>query len=345
VAKLRWALVGLDHHYTALSMLQGAASLEPELAAVWHADANRLQEATKNMDVKLLKSWEEALSDPTIQIIVSCANTRMNQEILAEALKNGKHCISVKPMAMTVQDAQRLVDLSKQKESILISFESSGRLSEINQRILSLIEDGTLGKVLSVTGIAHSRLPKAWPDGSLFGGDMHSGIGPGWWEDPNLVPGGGWIDHAIYQTDLARWWTGTDVVKATGYMNNIKHPACRLEDYGVGVMEFGSGAVANLEHTWHVRRAGPGSSYLEILGENGAAVITGFLDKLAVTEKDGHGWTFEEKPGGRASIIDHVAQVIEGRAELVADGADAMKNLAACLAVYESAERGEVVKL
>jgi predicted dehydrogenase len=345
MAKVRWALLGLDHHYTALNMLKSAADNNATLAAVWHRNADQLAEATKGMDVQLLDRWETAVEDPSIDLIVSCSNTALNQEILARALENKKNAISVKPMAMTVDDANRLTSLAKKNGVVLISFESSGRLAGLNQYILRLIEDGTIGKVLSVTGIAHSRLPKAWPDGSLMGGSLDDGVGPGWWEDPNLVPGGGWIDHAIYQTDLARWWTGTDVVKAVGYEANVKHPAARLEDYGVGVLEFASGAVANLEHTWHVRRAGPGSGYLEILGENGAVVTNGFLDKLAVTEVDGHGWTYVEKPAGRASIIDHVVEVMKGKADLVANGEDAKRNLAACLAVYESAKTGKPIKL
>ena len=345
MSQLRWALVGFDHHYTALNMLKQAGSLEPKLTSVWHSHEGRLLEATKDMDVNVLDSWERAVEDPEIDIIVSCSNTALNQVILAEAMRNKKHCISVKPMAMTVAAATELATLAEQNGVVLFSFESSGRLAGVNKRVLELINDGTIGKVLGVTGIAHSRLPKAWPDGTLIGGDMTDGIGPGWWENPELVPGGGWIDHAIYQTDLTRWWTGTDVVKATGYMANIKHPKSRLEDYGTGVLEFASGAIANLEHTWHVRRLGPGSSYLEILGENGAVVIQGFLDKLAVTEKNGHGWTYEELPKDRGSIVDHVAHVIQGKAELVANGVDAMKNLAGCLAAYESAKLGQTVKL
>jgi len=339
MSRLRWALLGLDHHYSALNQLRRAeTNRSAKLVSVWHSDSARLQEATQGMSVELLSDWRQAIDDPNVDIILSMSPTPLNYEIVKTALQEGKHAISVKPGAMDLAGVQELADLADKHGVVLFPCESLIRLSPVNQYIKNLVEDGKLGRILSVSQIVHSRPPMDWPGGT----SDYS-----WWIDPQLAPGGGWMDHSIYTVDLTRWLTGSEFVKVTGYTTNITYKDLQLEDYGVGILETATGAVANLEVTWHAAPKSPGRNSIQVLGETGSVVIDNLLSKMAVSENADGKWSFIDMPqtDRPITVVEHVAHCILNDKQPIASGYDQVKNLAACLAFYESAKTERAVRL
>jgi predicted dehydrogenase len=123
-----------------------------------------------------------------------------------------------------------------------------------------------------------------------------------WWRDPSKVPGGGWLDHAIYQVDQLRWILNDEVVKVTGVAKTLAHPELpkELEDFGVALLEFGGGAVATVEVTW-TARSGAGLSLLQYVGTEGQIVhdqtLTGKVSVVGNFETPaGGGWTTFSAP-------------------------------------------------
>ena len=102
----------------------------------------------------------------------------------------------------------------------------------------------TLGRPISGLYVLRVGIPtQVWP-----------GVqGQTWWLDPAHAPGGGWIDHAIYQVDFLRWLLDDEVVRVTGVAKTLVHAGelpKELEDFGVALIEFRKGAVATVEVTW-----------------------------------------------------------------------------------------------
>jgi predicted dehydrogenase len=95
--------------------------------------------------------------------------------------------------------------------------EALPRLAEQHRQIKQWVDRGAFGRLVSVSATLWAGLPQRWPDDP----------DPGWWADPRRTPGGGWIDHAIYDVDLLRWLLGEEVVLAAGIAANQKFPACR----------------------------------------------------------------------------------------------------------------------
>src|SRR5699024_1618126 len=131
------------------------------------------------------------------------------------------------------------------------------------QHLSSLVRDGKLGRIVSGNFSLSSGLPKSWPDAEADGG---------WWADARRAPGGGWIDHSIYQIDLLRWLLGERVVSVSGRIANLVHTDLPVEDYGHAMIEFESGSMFSIEDTWS-GPAGGGRTTSSLVGTVGAIDI------------------------------------------------------------------------
>jgi predicted dehydrogenase len=179
-------------------------------------------------------------------------------------------------------------------------------------------------------------LPQGWPGGPADGG---------WWADPARVPGGGWVDHAIYQIDRLRWLLGERVVSVSGRTANLVHTDIDVEDYGHAILEFEGGAVVSIEDTWSAP-AGSWRITSVLVGTNGALNIDTLNQQMSVFRAGDHpGWTSESAPPDNSDLVQPLIDQITGHAETsLGTVEDAWENLAISIAFYEAAASGTAVR-
>ena len=56
---------------------------------------------------------EELLDDPTIQVISDCSSNESHHIFSTKALLNGKHVLCEKPIALTIEHAQEIIEAQK----------------------------------------------------------------------------------------------------------------------------------------------------------------------------------------------------------------------------------------
>ncbi|MBO0701890.1 MAG: Gfo/Idh/MocA family oxidoreductase, partial [Candidatus Dormibacteraeota bacterium] len=206
-SKLRIGVIGFDHWYSALPMVRTLASHPAaELAGIADPDPERAHQAgvRAGRPDLVLEAPEALIEDPSVEVIASFIDPGRNPEICIAAARQGKHLLSIKPVARTLEEADRVVAAVEEAGVSFLPAESRGRLAAINQQLRSWIDEGRFGQMLSAYCSLWATLPQRWP------GDHD----PGWFADPERTVGGGWIDHAIYQIDLLRWLSGQEVVSA-----------------------------------------------------------------------------------------------------------------------------------
>src|SRR5665213_3829740 len=71
---------------------------------------------------RILRSFEEALADPTIQLIVVGTPNETHFALAKQALEAGKHVVIDKPFAATSAEARELIDLAKANSLVLAPF-------------------------------------------------------------------------------------------------------------------------------------------------------------------------------------------------------------------------------
>jgi predicted dehydrogenase len=315
------AICGLDHWYTALGLLDLAKNATGvTLVGVEEPDTARQAWLTeKHPDVALLADAATSEAD----LVAICAPTADAPAIALRMLRAGKHVLSVKPPAKTLEELDSVIAVAEQAGRFYGSFEGVQRLHPRAQLLKKLIDDGAIGTPLSFHQVGHGPLPQPWPGGE-------SGA-PSWWLDPQKVPGGAWIDHAIYALDLARFLFGGEVDFAQGVLGNRLHPALPLEDYGVSLMRLTSGVALIFEDTWAaVPKTGYGRYFF--LGTEGTITAEG---SEWVVRRSGEE-TRHSIPDAPFLSLTVLAEALQQGAALPFGAADARANLEACLRVYGS---------
>ena len=338
--RYRIGIAGLDHWYVGLAAAEIAAR-DPrmELVAIAHRHPGRLQEAGARFGAAhTTGDYRSVVERDDVDIVVTACPTSENPDLVVAAARAGKHIVSVKPIAMTVAEGDRIIGAVRENGVRFISNESAYRTFPAITRIKDWVDAGRLGRPVSAYTAFRAPLPRqGWP-GSLE---------PTWWLDPTKSPGGGWIDHAIYHIDVLRWLFAGEVRSISGLTANLVHRDLGpgMEDFGVASVVFDRGEVAVIEVSW---TATPDGSYeaFHVVGTEGQAVsdptTTGKVSVVGRFEVPG--WFQVDAAPQSYSMLPHLVDVLEGDGAQVAGVEDARENLAACLAFYQAARTGRSVQ-
>jgi predicted dehydrogenase len=327
--KLGVAIVGLDHWYWAFDLAQQAAQgAGTRLVAVADPSPERAAEVAGRHSARALTDLRAAIELPDVQVVAITTSTDQAGDLIKQAAAAGKHILGVKPFALDMPTADELVAAVDAAGVQYFPLESAWRLAPERARQKRWVDEGRIGRPLRYTHTLNGSLPQAWPGSS----------DSGWWLDPARVPGGGWLDHAIYALDFARWIFGAEPSSVSGVAGIRRHTQLQLDDYGLAIYEFPNGGAAVIEDTWTADR-GMGFSRNEIMGTAGAICDdSGPWGRISVRGSFGHeGWVALEPLRGGMSAVDHLAAAVRGDSPLVADVHDAHANLAGCIAFYRNA--------
>lgn len=342
-------IVGFDHWYIGRGAVEAlAANPRARVVAVAHRDEETISRYAREKGIEhVTTDYASVIARDDVDLVITAAPSSENAALVIDAARRGKPVLSGKPFAMTLDEADRVVAAVEEAGTLFFPFESQGRAGGQQQTIKQWIESGKIGSPISATAIQRTGLSGAsqdWP------GRRNDNT---WWRTPSMVPGGGWIDHAIYQVDALRGLLDDDVTRVTGVTKTLAHPELQagLEDFGVALLEFSRGLVATVEVTWTAPPSG-GLNQLQVVGTEGQIVVDQTLTgRVNVSGKfdgpAGSGWHSFAPPwrSNSGAAIEHVLDCIAGGATPLATVRDARANLAACLAFYEAARSGRSVTL
>lgn len=326
-------IVGLDHWYTAFPLAK-AIDQHPDarLAGIYDADPARATQLAQEVDAEVSTDLSTLIENDRVDVIAAYASVDQNPEICLRAAANGKHIVSIKPIARTLDEATRVLEAVHAAGVGFLPSESRARVTPFARRLRAWARDGTFGKPLTATFQMWAGLPQSWPGAT----------DSGWFIDADRAPGGGWIDHSIYHIDLLRWVFETSVRQISGRTANLKHTELPFEDYGHAQVEFANGMQATIEDTW-TAPAGAGRQSMSIVGSEGAVAYDSLTGRLSMAGSMHafDGWAQAGLAPGVPTGIDDILDLVRG--ESVASVDCAWENLAACLAFYSAAENGSTV--
>lgn len=332
---VRFAIVGFDHWYSAIPLAE-AILADPNSVLVGIADrsVDRVAELTERFGVDGTTDLSSLIASPDVDVIASFVSVDENPGICIEAARAGKHIISIKPLALTLEEADAVRTAVRDAGVIFLPGESRSRTSDQNQLIAQIVRSGRLGDIRSGSFTLSGILPSHWPD--------HDG--PGWWGDPQRTLGGGWVDHAIYQIDRLRWLLDEDVVSISGRTANLMHRDLPVEDYGHAIVEMSGGGVFSIEDTWSAPDGGWRIS-TTIAGTEGILHVDTSTGRFTIFDPAGRdpGWIQFASPSDYSEGVEAMHAAISDPQAAIATVDDAFDNLAVCIAFYEAARTGSVV--
>ena len=140
-----------------------------KVVGFYDKDISRAQAMAEKYGGVVCESVDELLSMDLDAVSVCVANA-MHAEITIQALNAGKHVLCEKPMAVTLEQCEAMVEAAERNGKILMIGHNQ-RFAAAHQEARRLIQDGAIGKVLSFeTKFGHGG-PEFWtktPDTWFF---------------------------------------------------------------------------------------------------------------------------------------------------------------------------------
>jgi predicted dehydrogenase len=152
-----------------------------DLVAVADLDIERAKARAAEFNISKAYSVEEILADPAIELIINLTIPAAHAEICLKALEAGKNVYVEKPLAVTREDGERVLELAKSKGLIVGSAPETFMGGGI-QTCRKLIDDGQIGKPVAVSAFMMGKGHEHWhPDPEFFfqvGGGPMFDMGP-----------------------------------------------------------------------------------------------------------------------------------------------------------------------
>src|SRR5918994_5817728 len=204
----------------------------PEVEVVGVADA-RIESAVagaKTVGARPYASYEELVAEEDVEVVDICLPTALHRDLALRAAVEGRHVILEKPIARTMEDAQKILEAFSGDDPRLFV----GHVVRFFPEYVGIkekIEAGGLGTVGVVRTSRRSPFLLGWND---------------WYADWR-VSGGVLLDLVIHDFDYLRWTLGeVERVYARGVMGREYN---RL-DYALVTLRFAGGAIAHVEGQW-----------------------------------------------------------------------------------------------
>ncbi|HWA96201.1 MAG TPA: Gfo/Idh/MocA family oxidoreductase [Terracidiphilus sp.] len=224
---IKFAVCGMshDHIYGMVGAIQRGGG---ELVAVWGGEEDKLAAFHRRFpDVKYVKTQEEILDDPSVQLVLSSQIANERAPLGVKAMKRGKDYLSDKPGITTLEqlaEVRKTIEETKRIYGIMYS----ERL-EVRAAVYAgdLIQQGAIGKVVQTINIAPHQIFQ-------HGGKAGGGSGrPEWFWNPEQY-GGILCDIGSHQVDQFLYYTGSThaEVVASQIANVRHHDRPRFQDFG-----------------------------------------------------------------------------------------------------------------
>lgn len=279
---------------------------------------------------------------PELEVVAVATDSGVHAEIALYCIEHGINVIVEKPMAMSMQDAMKMIKRSEEK-GVKLAVCHQNRFNVAVQETRKAVETGRFGKM------SHGSINVRWNRNKAYYEQAP-------WRGKWASDGGALMNQCIHGIDLLRWMMGDEVEEVYGVTRQQFHNYLECEDIGMAVLKFKNGAIGTIEGTVNVYPKNLEET-LYLFGENGTTKLGGTsCNNIDV-------WDFSDATdadNGKAGLQEATSNVYgNGHTSLYADVIDAIKNnripyvdayagknaLEIVLAIYKSQLTGKPVKL
>ena len=261
---MKYALVGCGR--IATNHMKAAINNNLEIAAVCDVLPEKMEELLakhelQNDDtIKRYEDYKVMIEEVKPELVSISTESGIHAEIALYCIEKGVNLIIEKPMAMSIEDADKIIKLSEEK-GVKVSACHQNRFNLAIQQLRKAVESGRFGK------LSHGSIHVRWNRNQGYY-DQASWRGT-WAQD-----GGALMNQCIHGIDLLRWMMGDEIEEIYGATRQQFHDYLEAEDVGMAVVKFKNGAIGTIEGTTNVYPKNLEET-LYIFGENGTVKIGG----------------------------------------------------------------------
>jgi predicted dehydrogenase len=224
--------------------------------AVWDDVVDRGKRYATDCGARFEGDLAALLADKQVDGFMICAENTRHMRLLEQALPVGKPVMCEKPLLTTGAELAKVRELIAKHRPTLVCGYFKPFTGEM-RAIAKAIKDGVFGRITAARyRNAHHAAYGRWFDNPDVA----------WFTDPALAGGGAFMDMGTHAVHLLRSLFGpVEAVTATIANRCGEYP--KVDDHGIGLLRFASGALGTVEASW-VHQGGP--TGLEIQGTKAA---------------------------------------------------------------------------
>lgn len=286
-----------------------------DVVAVCDIQEDRARSVAQNHKIpSVYTDWKQLIRDKDVEAVTVCTPSVTHYEMTAFAIEQKRHVLVEKPMAMNLDEASRIVEMARDKESIvMVGFIE--RFNPAVQTARNLVVGDEIGRVL----LSYSRRIGTWPER----------IG-----DVGVVK-----DTAIHDIDLSLYFFEEMPESAYATGGSIKH---RLEDHIQALLSFTNERSSMIEANWLTPRK---KREMHITGAEGVIRLD-FLTQEVALERNGT----ERRPTVAKveplkAELEHFVECADKSANPIVNQIDGYRAMMISEAILDSVKTKEIVTL
>lgn len=296
-----------------------------------------------NKDFERFTDYRELIEKhPELELVAIATESGVHAEIALYCIEHGINVIIEKPMAMSMSDAELIIERSNAK-GVKVSVCHQNRFNIAVQKMRHAVDDNRFGK------LSHGSINVRWNRNPAY-------YEQATWRGKWYSDGGALMNQCIHGIDLLRWMMGDEVLEVYGVTRQQFHDYLECEDVGMAILKFKNGSIGTIEGTVNVFPKNLEET-LYLFGETGTVKLGGTsCNNIDV-------WNFKDERNddiGAEGLKEATSNVYgNGHTSLYADMINAIKEnrkpyvdayagrnaLEIVLAIYKSQLTGEPVKL
>ncbi len=281
---------------------------------------------------KVYDDYKEMLADKDIDAVLVCSSTDTHADISIEAAKAGKHVFCEKPVDLTPEKVQAVID-AVAEAGVKLQVGFNRRFDHNFAQVRNLINEGKVGnlELIKIT----SRDPEPPP------------------AEYAAVSGGMFLDMTIHDFDMARFLAGSDVTEVYANATCLVDPAIGEAgdvDTAIINLKFENGALGVIDNS---RRAAYGyDQRIEVFGSLGAAMaandtptnVTIMNSDGVTTDKPLYFFLERYMQSFRDEMVQFVDAVLNDK-PTPTTGLDGLNSILVALAAKKSVKEARPVKI
>jgi UDP-N-acetyl-2-amino-2-deoxyglucuronate dehydrogenase len=336
---IRIALLGCGrisgNHVQAIARVEGLA-----LVACCDTVPERAQATGEAAGIPWFTSFETMLAEASFDAVAICTPSGLHPKHGIAAARAGKHVICEKPMAITLEGADQLVQACDDA-GVSLFVVKQNRLNPAIQLLRRAVDKGRFGRIYMANATVRWARPQSYYDQAPWRGT---------WE----FDGGAFMNQASHYVDLIQWLVGP--VESVMARTATLARRIEAEDEGVALLKFRNGALGTIEVTMLTYPRNLEGS-ITLLGETGSVKVGGTavnkVETWQFADYDDDDKAVEQTATnppnvygfGHEGYYRNVLAVLQGRSQPDTDGRAGRKSLELILGIYASAKSGREVSL
>ncbi len=224
------------------------ASPLSELAAVYDVDHDLANDLSGRFHVRAMETLDELLTNPTVDAVYIAVPHYLLAPLTKQTLEAGKHALAEKPLALSLEEVDQLINLATERQLALGVFYEM-RYAPAHALARDFIQAGAIGEIFGIQIQTLIDKPLTYWQFGYSGRSLNP------WRGIQAQAGGGVVlMNTSHLLDALRYVTGLSVVSVSAEIGTSVADV-EVEDMATATLRFNNDALGSLIAGAHISGA------------------------------------------------------------------------------------------